>query len=186
MIDNIKTMSQLTETSHLSEYETYILDRNISLQSQYEELLIKNTDSENKIRASEQNLEHTEGRLNHIKELFKNFHKIRKWDEEIAKCQYNIIKTTRSFVTVYKSSAAWHLRILHCIFMIVLGISWELIDIYTFSSIATLLGITVSFQWSMLQNLKLPLCQDLMRKVQDVKDKKERYLDDQDYLWVII
>ena len=176
------TMSQSTKTNPASEYETYIINTNSTLQARCEELLIKNSDSANHIQESEKNLERTECRLNHTKDLLKNFHEMHKWNEEIARCQSQIIKTTRLFVTVYKSSAAWHLRILHCMFLIALGVSWELVDAWTFSSLATLLGIIVSFQWSMWQNINLPLCQDLVRKIQEVKDIKEKILEDQDYI----
>ena len=167
---------------HASVYETYIINMNGTLQARCEQLLTKNADSENRIQEFEQDLERTECRLNYTKDLLKNFHEMHKWNEEIARYKSTMEKTTRSSIINYKSRAAWHLRTLHCIFVISLGVSWELVDTWIFSSLASLLCIIVAFQWSMWQNIRLPLCQDLARKVQEVKDKKEKVLEAQDYI----
>jgi hypothetical protein len=165
-----------------SAHERYIILMNDTLQLRAENQLGTIKELEARIETLEEEVDRSDTRRNYVKGLLKNFHEMHKWNEELAVLEYNMKKEIREFVRSYRSRAAWHLRVLHTLFCVVLALGWEFAGVWDVALLGSLLAVIVAFQYSMLQNLTLPACKKEEANVKELNVQKKKVLKAQDYI----
>jgi len=160
----------------------YIIDTNKNLhekiEAQTEQI------NEYKVQNEEltEELENIEKKRNYIKGLLKNFHEMNKWNEQISVLEQKRFTTSKNFVAIYKSQANFHIRILHCLFLIVTGFLWEYSDNWHTCFVGSFLIIIASFHYSLMQNLRLCINEDVTKTIADLNKKKKELETAQDYI----
>lgn len=165
-----------------SVHERYIILMNDSLQHRAEKDLCKIKELEAKVSELEDEGDRADTRRNYVKSLLKNFHEMHKMNEKLAIFEADMKKETQDFVKAYKARASWHLRILHAIFVVVLGLGWEFTEVGNVAVLACIFATMVAFHHSMMQNLRLPLFTEREEKVKELNEEKKKILDAQDYI----
>jgi len=165
-----------------SAHERYIILMNDSLQHRAEKDLCKIKELEAKVSELEDEGDRADTRRNYIKSLLKNFHEMHKMNEKLAIFEADMKKETQDFVKAYKARASWHLRVLHAIFVVVLGLGWEFTEVGNVAALVCILAMMVAFHRSLLQNLRLPLFTEREEKVKELNEEKKKILDAQDYI----
>ena len=163
-------------------HEKYILLMNDTLQSRNEDNIADIKELEIKVEEMEEEVDRSDSRRRYLKGLLKNFHEMHKWNEEIAALQITINKKTAAYLYTYKRKAELHLRILHSILIVILGLCWEFHNFWVFTELLSLLLIIVAFQYSMLRNLAPPLCSQQKERVKKITCDKAKVLKAQDYI----
>lgn len=175
-----KTEAKVLEGA--SVHERYIILMNDSLQQRSEKDLCKIKELEARVSELEDEGDRADTRRNYVKSLLKNFHEMHKMNEKLAIFEASMKKETQDFVKAYKARASWHLRILHAMFVVVLGMGWEFTEVGNVVVLACILTTMVAFHRSLLQNLRLPLFAEREEKVRTINNEKKKILDAQDYI----
>jgi hypothetical protein len=165
-----------------SPHERYIIMMNDSLQKRNEKQISTIKELEAQVAALEEETDSYDSRRNYIKGLLKNFHEMHKWNEEIATLEQKMKKDVQTYVKFYKSRAAWHSRVLHAMFIVIMGLAWEFTDVWDVTMLGSILAVVVAFQYSMLQNLILPTFPVQQGKVKKLTTEKNKVSKAQDYI----
>ena len=165
-----------------SAHERYIIIMNDNLQVRAEKQLSTIKELEARIETLEEEVDRSDTRRNYVKGLLKNFHEMHKWNEELAILECDMKKEIREFVKLYKHRAAWHLRMLHALFIVVLALGCEFAGVWDVAWLGSILSVIVAFQYSMLQNLSIPTCKTKEAKVKELNVQKKKVLEAQDYI----
>ncbi len=165
-----------------SAHERYIILMNETLQHRVEKNLKKISSLENKVSILEEEVDRGDTRRNYIKGLLKNFHEMHKMNEKLTMVQTNMKITIQDSIKAYKIKLSWHLNILHTIFIVVIGISFELSDFWSIIILVSLFLTLLAFHYSMLKNLIIPTCTVQEATVKNITDEKKMILEAQDYI----
>lgn len=165
-----------------SAHEKYIILMNETLQrnAKNDQATIK--DLENKVEELEDETDRVDARRNYLKSLVKNFHEMHKMNEKLSDLQSQMTRITQNSVRVYKSRAAWHTRILHCLLVLVFGLSCEFNDMVSSGLMGTMVIIVIAFHHSLLKNLQLPSLTSREERVSKLSKEKKKINDAQDYI----
>ena len=165
-----------------SAHERYIILMNDNLQHRVEKRLGTIKELEARVSELEDEVDRADTRRNYVKSLLKNFHEMHKMNEKLAIFEADMKKETQDFIKAYKARASWHIRILHAIFVVVLGLGWEFTDVGNASVLTCILATMVAFHHSMMQNLRIPLFTGREAEVKEINKEKKKILDAQDYI----
>ncbi len=155
---------------------------NETLQQQSQKDLCTIKELETKVTELEDEVDRYDCRKNYLKGLLKNFHEMHKMNEKIVDIESQIKKDTQESIKVYKSQASFHLRILYCMLILVVGISWEFVDSYSITILGSVVITVIAFNHSMLQNLKKPIFLDREEQLMELSKEKNNINEAQDYI----
>jgi hypothetical protein len=175
-----KTDAKVLEGS--SVHERYIILMNDSLHQRADKDLCTIKELKTQVSELEAEIDSADTRRNYIKSLLKNFHEMHKMNEKLVIFENGMKKETQYSIKSYKARLFWHLRILHTIFVGILGLSWEISDVWNVTILGCVLAIVVAFHYSMMQNLRIPLFTEREDKVKALNKEKKKILDAQDYI----
>ena len=165
-----------------SAHEQYIILMNEMLQIKNKENMCTIKDLEHRVSELEDKCDNFDSRRNYLKSLVKNFHEMHKMNEKIINLHVKMNKDTKTCVKKYKSRASWHLRVLHCLLVVVVGLNWEFSDVVNSLVLGSVVITVIAFNHSMLNNLELPSFTAPETQVTNLNKEKKRINDAQDYI----
>jgi hypothetical protein len=170
----------------VSQHERYIILMNGSLQEKNEASVVQIKELELRIEELENEGDRADTNRNYIKGLLKNFHEMHKWNEEILKLELDMKRDTRLDINKYKNRAIRHMRILHVLFIISLGLVWEYYTPTDFAGVISVLMVITAFQSSLIDNLTLPEFPEKEKRIKNLSDEKKKVTKAQDYIYEFI
>lgn len=165
-----------------SAHEKYIILMNETLQNKAIEDLCTIKDLETRVSELEEETDRVDSRRNYLKSLVKNFHEMHKMNEKLTHLQTQMKKETQDSVRAFKVRAAWHMRMLHCILVVVLGLNFEFNDITSSAVLGLVVINIIAFNYSLLANLELPPFSTREEQVIKINKEKKTINDAQDYI----
>jgi len=165
-----------------SVHEKYIILMNETLQNNARDNLCTIKDLETRVAELEEETDRVDSRRNYLKSLVKNFHEMHKMNEKLTHLQTQMKKETQDSVRAFKARAAWHMRMLHCILVVVLGLNFEFNDITSSAVLGLVVMNIIAFNYSLLANLKLPSFSTREEQVIKINKEKKTINDAQDYI----
>ena len=180
--DNAETGLLKNATVH----ERYIILMNETLQVSAKKDLCTIKELESRVTELEDEAEQFDSRRNYMKGLLKNFHEMHKMNDELVLLQSQMKEGSKASVKRYKSRLAWHLCALHCMLVLVLGLSYEVSIPCDTAFLWLVVLIVISFNYSMLKNLKVSVFTDVEDKVTRLTTEKNKVHDAQDYIYEFI
>ena len=182
----LKSDDKTGASSIVSQHEQYIILMNDSLQQKNESSLVQVKELELRIEELENEGDRSDSSRNYLKGLLKNFHEMHKWNEDLIKIEMDMQRDTRLVINKYKNKAIWHLRIMHSLFIVLIGLVWEYYSSSDFTSVMLVFMIIAAFQTSLIGNLNLPEFPAKEKRIQTLTAEKKKVTKAQDYIYEFI